>query len=193
MAMQGQRRDAMALTRQGERAFEKMEKINAELFVVTYGSLVMQLLQDNSDNVDVVNKELDTIGYNIGVRLIDEYLSKSMTPCKSFKDTAEATAKVGFKMFLGVSAHVHNWSEDGKSYSLILEDNPLTTFAELPDRYSDLWYSNVLCGVIRGALEMVSWKVEVAFVKDQLKGADCTEIRVTLLKQVSEAFRQDDD
>ena len=33
----------------------------------------------------------------------------------------------------------------------------MADFVELPEDgpYDDLWYSNVLCGVIRGALEMV--------------------------------------
>ena len=42
---------------------------------------------------------------------------------------------------------------------------------ELPDdgrASSDLWYSNVLCGVIRGALEMVQLQVEPQFVSDVL-------------------------
>lgn len=38
----------------------------------------------------------------------------------------------------------------------ILTDNPLTEFVELPDEYRPLRYSNLLPGVIRGALEMVS-------------------------------------
>lgn len=37
----------------------------------------------------------------------------------------------------------------------ILEDNPLTDFVELPEALAQLKYSNLLCGVIRGALEMV--------------------------------------
>ena len=37
----------------------------------------------------------------------------------------------------------------------ILEDNPLVEFVELPEQYNKLWYSNILCGVMRGALEMV--------------------------------------
>jgi hypothetical protein len=38
----------------------------------------------------------------------------------------------------------------------VLEDNPLTDFVELPESCSKLIYCNILCGVIRGALEMVS-------------------------------------
>lgn len=40
--------------------------------------------------------------------------------------------------------------------SIIIEENPLAEFVELPDSYmKSLWYSNVLCGVIRGSLDMV--------------------------------------
>lgn len=38
----------------------------------------------------------------------------------------------------------------------IMTDNPLADFVELPDEYRELDYCNLLCGVIRGALEMVS-------------------------------------
>lgn len=43
-------------------------------------------------------------------------------------------------------------------FSLILEENPLADFVEMPPdaRQGGLWWSNVLAGVIRGALEMVS-------------------------------------
>ena len=40
----------------------------------------------------------------------------------------------------------------------ILEDNPLTDYVELPEQLGNLKYCNVLCGVIRGALEMVGGK-----------------------------------
>lgn len=45
----------------------------------------------------------------------------------------------------------------GPSFVLTLDDNPLAEFVELPDKAlnAGLWYSNVLCGVLRGALEMV--------------------------------------
>lgn len=40
----------------------------------------------------------------------------------------------------------------------MLTDNPLADFVELPEEYRDLKYCNLLCGVIRGALEMVGWR-----------------------------------
>src|SRR5690349_16718308 len=58
-------------------------------------------------------------------------------------------------MFLGVTAQVRNWNSEGSEFTIALEENPLTDFVELPTEYKDLWYSNILCGVIRGALEMV--------------------------------------
>jgi hypothetical protein len=42
-------------------------------------------------------------------------------------------------------------------FSLTFDDNPLAEFVELPEEALEggLWFSNVLCGVLRGALEMV--------------------------------------
>lgn len=44
--------------RNGEQAFQKMDKINAELFTLTYGSMVQQLLKDYEDPNEV-NIQLD--------------------------------------------------------------------------------------------------------------------------------------
>lgn len=64
--------------------------------------------------------------------------------------------QVAFKMYLGITPSITNWSPAGDEFSLILENNPLVDFVELPDNHSSLIYSNLLCGVLRGALEMVS-------------------------------------
>lgn len=63
-------------------------------------------------------------------------------------------------MYLGITPSVTNWSPAGDEFSLILESNPLVDFVELPDNHTSLVYSNLLCGVLRGALEMV--KIERA-------------------------------
>ncbi|BDA42448.1 Trafficking protein particle complex subunit 3 [Coccomyxa sp. Obi] len=170
-----------------------MDAINAEIFTLTYGSMVRQLIADLED-VNEVNKQLDTMGYNIGIRLIDEFLAKSKTgKCIDFRDTADKIAKVGFKMFLNTSAAVANWNADSTECSLILEDNPLTDFVELPENYAGLSYCNVLCGVIRGALEMVNINVSCNFVKDVLRGDDVSELRLKLLSQMHETYPYKDD
>jgi len=147
--------------------------VNAEVVTLTYGTIVSQLCRDltlpnttqaggtypQTDYI-AVNTELDRMGYNIGLRLIEDFLAKTNSgSCANLKDTAEMISKVGFKIFLNVVPTVTNWSQDGKSFNLVLEENPLAEWVELPDdgrAQEELWYSNILCGVIRGALEMVS-------------------------------------
>ena len=63
--------------------------------------------------------------------------------------------QLGFKMFLGFSPVITNWSAASDEFSLILDNNPLAEFAELPEGHEGLLFSNILCGVLRGALEMV--------------------------------------
>lgn len=173
-------RPSPSLQALGDATFSRCDRVSAELLALTYGSFVRQLLQDYEDPLDV-NKQLDTIGYNMGVRLVDDFLAKSkINHCSNFKETADVIAKVAFKMFLGVSASVGPWSQDKKTFALVFDDNPLAEFAELPENCKTLWYSNVLCGVIRGALEMVNMKVECKFVKCRLRGDDHNEIKVNL-------------
>ena len=82
-------------------------------------------------------------------------------------------------MFLGVTADIANWEADGQSCSLMFKDNPLADFVVLPSGYANsLWYSNILCGLIRGSLEMINIRVKATFIKDMLRGDQETEIRV---------------
>ncbi|KAJ9090808.1 transport protein particle 22 kDa subunit [Naganishia cerealis] len=161
---------------------------NSELFALTYGSTVAQLCRDFNNDYQEVNQQLDKMGYNIGLRLIEEFLAKTgARRCQTFKETSEVIAKIGFKIFLNIQPIVGNWSQDGKSFSLILTENPLAEFVELPvaqdpNVAKELWYSQILCGVLRGALHMVQLDVDVWFTKDVLRGDDQTEIKLKLLK-----------
>ena len=117
-------------------------------------------------NVDDVNKQLDRLGYNMGVRLIEDFLAKTGTGrCLDLKDTADKI-QIAFRMYLGVQPNVQNWSPAGDEFSFIVDSNPLTELVELPDDLKNLKYCNIICGAIRGALEMVqldvqSWLVQV--------------------------------
>ena len=122
------------------------------------------------------------MGYNIGLRLIEDFFAKSNTGrCSNFKETAEVVSKaselnlpfcgngqhsdgfrwcqIGFKIFLNITPTIANWTSDNKQFSLLLDENPLADFVELPDdgrAQDELWFSNILCGILRGALEMAS-------------------------------------
>ncbi|KAK6201014.1 NO signaling/Golgi transport ligand-binding domain-containing protein [Scheffersomyces amazonensis] len=177
-----------------------VEKINSELFTLTYGSVVAQLCRDFNNNYHEVNNQLDKMGYNIGLRLIEEFLAKTgVRRCQTFRETSEIISKIGFKIFLNIVPTIENWSSDNKTCSLILpEPNPLTEFVELPittdSKISkELWYSQILCGVLRGALQMVQLDVDVNFVKDVLRGDDRTEIRLKLNKVLKDEIPAGED
>eukprot|EP00741_Cyanophora_paradoxa_P000217 tig00000402_g210.t1 len=154
----------------GDAAFSKIEKVNSELFTLTYGSLVSQLVKDYEDVAE-----------------------SNITRCVDFRETAEVIGKVAFRMFLGIVAQVVNWNPEGTECSFIIDENPLNDFVELPESATGLLYSNILCGVIRGALEQINMKVECHFLKDALRGDDTTEIRLSLKELLQETYHADDD
>ncbi|GFE53633.1 Bet3 transport protein [Babesia ovis] len=167
-------------TKLGASAFAKMEKVNSELLALTYGSIVSQLIKD-IEFTEGVNSQLVSMGRNIGVRLVDEVLAKlGCTPCTNFRTTVEAIAKVGFKMFLGITGDVIVIDEASNHYHIAFQENPLDQFVEIPESLSNLAYSNLICGVIIGALEQLQIKVKCEFVKDMLKGDSTYEISIKL-------------
>ena len=62
---------------------------------LTYGTIVAQLCSDYDSNYGEVNKQLDRMGYNIGMRLVEDFFAKSGTQrCANFRETAETISKV---------------------------------------------------------------------------------------------------
>ncbi len=66
--------------------------------------MVRQILEDCEEEKHTTNEKLEAMGYNIGQRLIDEFLSKTnCLGCKTFEETGINVAKA-FTMFFGVKA-----------------------------------------------------------------------------------------
>ncbi|KAK6169988.1 trafficking protein particle complex subunit 3 [Patella vulgata] len=180
------------MSRQAARGTD-IRKVNGELFTLTYGALVSQLMKDY-ENDEEVNKQLEKMGYNIGVRLIEDFLARAnIGRCNDFRETADIISKVAFKMYLGITPVISNWSPSGDEFSLLIENNPLIDFVELPDGHNALNYSNLLTGVLKGALEMVQMDVDVRFVQDQLKGDNLTELRLKFVKRLEDAIPAGED
>ena len=74
-----------------------MDKVSAELVTLTYGTIVAQLCKDFDSDYAEVNRQLDRMGYNIGLRLIEDFLAKSSAPsCSNFREVADMISKVIF-------------------------------------------------------------------------------------------------
>jgi len=182
---------AFTMSRQPTRMADS-KKVSGELFSLTYGALVAQIVKDY-ENVDDVNRQLERMGYNIGVRIIEDFLARTgSNKCNDFRDTSEKVQQA-FKIFLNVTPTVTSWSSASDEFSLIFETNPIAEFVELPDNYSNLKYSNILCGAIRGALEMVHLEVAAWFAQDNLKGDNVTELRVKFLRKIEDTVPAGDD
>mmetsp|Transcript_14510 Transcript_14510/g.20471 ORF Transcript_14510/g.20471 Transcript_14510/m.20471 type:complete len:206 (-) Transcript_14510:149-766(-) len=192
----------------GHALWAKMPKANAELFALTYGSLVTELIRDY-DSIEEINEQLEKMGYSIGVRCVDEFLAKSeqhgmtVPTCQNLKDTAEVVAKTGFRMFLGISCDV-TMAPDGNAFSLFMYENPLALFVELPKtndmptaaggatkKWEDLKYSNLYCGILRGSLEQINLRVSCEYIRDVLQGEEVNEIRVTLREVLQDGAGDD--
>ncbi len=161
-----------------------------------YGSLVTQLLRDYKD-VGIVNTELFKIGYNMGLRMIDEFLARTNLPaCGSFKETMTVVAEVAFKIFLGLNAEVRTSSTmamDDEHVSIVFVGNPLQEFVELPPSCAGLHYSMIICGALTGALRAIHLVVDCELIADELKGDPYNEIRVSFKSVLREQFQDEDD
>lgn len=91
-------------------------------------------------------------------------------------------------MFLGVRGKVQDYQqkEGITSFLLVFSENPLNDFVQLPKEYEELHYSNLICGVIRGALNQIQIEAVCTFEQDGLKvlkGVQHSQILVQMQKE----------
>ena len=179
---------------------DQVEKINSEVITLTYGSLMVRLIKDY-EKPEEINDQLEKMGYNIGIRLIDDFLAKScIDPPKTFEEAISIITNNALRFYLNVGAKYELVKTDSNmidtnqqyEYKIFFSDNPLNDYVELPDKFKGLWYSNMICGVIRGALEAINIKVECKYNKDTLKGNDLNEIRVKLIEIIEEKLQEEE-
>lgn len=76
--------------------------------------MVAQLCSDFDSNYGEVNKQLDKMGYNIGMRLVEDFFAKSgIQRCANFRETAETISKVGDPLLIYQSFGFLDYSVDG--------------------------------------------------------------------------------
>ena len=179
---------------------DQVEKINSEILTLTYGSLMVRLIKDY-EKPEEINDQLEKMGYNIGIRLIDDFLAKScIDPPKTFEEAISIITNIALRFYLNVGAKYELVKTDSNmidnnqqyEYRIFFSENPLNDYVELPEKFKGLWYSNMICGVIRGALEAINIKVECKYNKDTLKGNDLNEIRVKLIEIIEEKLQEEE-
>ena len=80
----------------------KVERINSELLTFTYGSLIVRLIKDY-EKPEEINEQLEKMGYNIGIRLIDDFLAKScISAPKTFKEAIEIIRGQAMPFYLNI-------------------------------------------------------------------------------------------
>jgi len=182
-------------TNQATLLWQKQAKCNAEFFALTYGALVAELLRDLED-APQIQAALDTMGHSMGVRCIEEVLAKAAAetggtppPTSNFAETSELV-RTALRMFLGITVDVPQKSDT--AYTIQFASNPLDVFVELPDNFaSDLEYSQLLAGMVRGMLEMLQFEVSSKITNSVLRGGDTNEIRVELKQVLQDAAGED--
>jgi hypothetical protein len=122
----------------------------------------------------------------MGCKMTDEFFARQNPPmafCQNFRTTIDIISKQAFKMFLNITADVEKYDETNKSCYLVFRENPFAEYVILPSSIEkSLWYSNIICGMIRGALEMIGIVVKAYFMTDVLRGDLETVVRVEFVK-----------
>jgi hypothetical protein len=153
--------------------------------------------------VEAANAKLFEEGERIGRRLVDEFVAvdaesrglaaRGAAPCDSVPRAVDVIAQRALPYYLGVDPQSVSVIVDRaalataapgapQTLDIRLDESPLGAFVQLPRALKEarLWYSNMVCGAIAGALRMLDFPgtCAVYFVADKMCGDAETRIRV---------------
>lgn len=63
---------------------------------------------------------------------------------------------------------------------------------EIPEEFQTLNYNALLSGILRGALEMIGYKVQVEIRRDALKGEEVTDFHVVVIERIGDEYEPED-
>ena len=168
------------------------KQIKVELLTFTYGTLLVRLTKDIKD-INELNTKIELIGYDIGKRLIDDLIDdypRGLDPSDQNKLMEKLICQLA-QYYLGI---IGNYSQTGENeFHLKFTENPISLFVELPESLEGLCYSNIICGIMRGMLEISGFEIKCEFAKDKMKGDDINDLKITLVKLIEERFIDDEE
>ena len=172
--------------------FLERKQNRVELLTFMYGSLLVRLTKDIKD-INELNTKIESIGYEMGKRLVDDLID-DFPRGQDLSDQNKLIEKLINQIaqyYLGIMGNYNQVSD--KEFHLFFQENPISFYVELPESLSNLCYSNIICGIIRGALEISGFEVKCEFVKDKMKGDEINDLKITLVKIIQEIFVDDEE
>ena len=181
----------MSRRNQSYDALLETKNIKVELLTFMYGTLLVRLTKDIKD-INELNKKIELIGYDIGKRLVDDLIDDFQRVDQSDQN------KLMEKLICQLAQHylgiIGNYNQVGENeFHLKFNQNPISLYVELPESLDGLCYSNIICGIMRGMLEITGFEVKCEFIKDKMKGDDINDIKITLVKYIEERFIDDEE
>ena len=174
----------MSRRNQNENPIFDKKQIKVELLTFMYGTLLVRLTKDIKD-INELNTKIELIGYDIGKRLVDDLIDDFQRVDTS--DQNKLMEKLICQLaqyYLGI---IGNYSQTGeKEFHLIFTENPISLYVELPESLEGLCYPNIICGILRGMMEISGFEIQCEFVKDKMKGDDMNDLKITLVKLIEE-------
>ena len=168
------------------------KQIKVDLLTFMYGSLLVRLTKDIKD-INELNKKIELIGYDIGKRLVDDLIDDFQRNL-DVSDQNKLMEKLICQLtqyYLGIIGKYNQTSE--KEFHLVFPENPISSYVELPESLEGLCYPNIICGILRGMMEISGFEIQCEFAKDKMKGDDINDLKITLVKLIEERFIDDED